>query len=232
MEVDRGFFRTMAICALAAAIGVLVAQLGLTAYPAPASRAEAILLYRHPVFLAQGWVILVQVVLMFLALWGVTLKSFRAAPGLIATGAVFFVFWQVLELIPRGVEMITLAREWAPRFAAADAATRATLENRFAMFAEISGGLGAVRRAVWALGHLLFGIALWRGPALRRVLSALFLLNFLRLFPRVVGELVGWNGLAELVRGRLPFVLGMVPLFLLIAFWLWREPRMLSSGSH
>lgn len=231
MEFDERFFRATAICAAVAAICVLVAQVGLTNYPAPSSRPEAILLYRHGVFVAQGWVILGQVFLMFLALWGVALKSFRVAPGLIATAAVFIVFWQILELIPRGVEMITLARVWAPRFAEADAATRVALEGHFATVAEISGALGFVRRGPWALGHLLFGLALWRGPTLQRGVAALFLYNFIRLLPRVLGELAGWSWLSNLVQGRWPFVFGMLPLFLLAAIWLWREPRPLPAGS-
>ena len=227
--IERKFFRAMAACAAVSALCVLVAQIALTGYPSPSSRSEAILLYNDPVYVLQRWTILGQVVLMFLALWGVTLKSLRSAPGLIATGAVFFIFWQVLELIPRGVEMITLARIWAPRYAEADTAMRAGLETYFAVFADVSAGLGTVRRVVWMLGHLLFGLVLWRGRGLQRIVGALFLLNFVRLFPRVVGELAGWSWLAGLIRGPLPFVAAMVPLFAVIALWLWREPRMLPA---
>ncbi len=226
--IDPKFFRLAAAASLLATLGVLVAQFGLTGYPTPASPEETIRLYTHPVFRAQGWVIFAQVFLMFLALWGCTLKMARRAPALILTGFLFFVFWQVLEIIPRSIELSAMSYVWGPEFVETqDAAVRDRLLSTMRGTGTALAGIGVGRRVVWALGHLVFGLAFWSGTRLMRLLGLFFLLNFLRLAVRMGGEMTDWAWLFRLTGGDLGFVLAMVPLFALLAWWLWTEPRQL-----
>lgn len=233
MSVSPRFFRVSAAVSLLAALGVLVAQFALTGYPSPASREQVAQLYVHPTFRAQQWVILVQVFFMFLALWACTLKARRVAPGLLLTGFLFFVFWQVLELLPRSVELFAISYSWAPQLVASqNPAEQAELLTAMERTGELLGAAGYARRAVWALGHLTFGLAFWRGAGVMKAMSAFFLLNALRLLLRMAGEATGLSWMSSLSGGLVGFVAAMVPLFLLMAWWLWREPVELGEAGR
>ena len=224
VRIGSAAFRIFAGASLLAALCVPVAQYGLAGYPSPSTAAEAVALYTHPVFRAQAWVVFAQVFLMFLALWGVTLKTYRASPALILTGFVVFVLWQVLELVPRSIGLFLLSYDWAPAFvASADAAERAGLITAFERTGAMLGALGGGRRMLWALGHLLFGLAFWRRTGLARVMGGLFLFNAARLAVRMIGEATGWEWLSALSGGLTGFILSIVPLFGLIGWWLWRN---------
>lgn len=232
MTVGFRFFKVTAVASLLAAFGVLVAQFGLTEYPSPTTPEDSVRLYTNGVFRAQGWVIFGQVFLMFLALWGCTLKAYRRAPGLILTGFLFFMFWQILEIIPRSIAMSTMTYTWAPEFLGTqDQQAQTRILAAMQQIGAVLAGIGVGRRIVWALGHLMFGIAFWRGGRLMKVLSLFFLLNFARLFVRMAGEVTGWTWLFGVSGGTLGFVVAMVPLFALIGWYLWMDPGELHPSS-
>ncbi len=224
MAIGTAFFRTMAACSAGAAACVLIAQLGLRGYPQAASPSALIELYSHPIFVAQSWTILIQVFLMFLALWGAALKMIQRATALIATGFVVFMLWQVLELVPRSIDLFAGTYRWSPAYmAAADEAGRMSFEAQFRLLGDLSGAIREVRNPLWALGHLLFGLAFWQLGGWKRAISILFLFNAVRLVLGFIGRSIGP---AWLAAGGLPmFVIGMVPLFTLLAIWMWTEPR-------
>lgn len=232
-SIDPRFFKITAVASLLAALSVLVAQYALTGYPDPTTPEEWVRLHAHPVFRAQGWVIFGQVFLMFVALWGCTLKTVRAAPALVLTGFLFFVLWQVLEIVPRSIEMSAMSHGWAPRFlASGDPQEQARILDSMQQTGAVLGAIGVGRRFVWALGHLLFGLAFWRGSRLMKVLAIFFVLNFLRLAVRMAGEVTGWAWLSGLGGGTPGFVVAMVPLFALIGWWLWKEPVVIVPASR
>lgn len=220
---STAFFRAMAICSALAAAGVCVAQLVLTGYPQPETQADLIALYAHPVFIAQSWVILIQVFLMFLALWGAAAGLFARVPALAATGLLVFIFWQALELIPRSIDLFAGSYRWAPAYlAAGEDVVRAGIARYFEVFGDVADAIRDVRSPLWALGHFLFGLAFWKfGGRWTRLIAVLFLFNAARLILGLVGRSVGPVWLAG---GGLPlFVIGMVPLFGLLAVWLWNR---------
>lgn len=223
MNVDERFFRVMGSASLGAAGLVLVAQYGLR-YATPTTTDAVMAVYADPVFRAQSWLILVQVFLMFLALWGVTLKGWRGAPGLILTGFLLFLFWQILELLPRTYELFTQSYGLAPAYLAAESdAERARILATMRQAGAVLDGLGHTRRFFWGAGHLLFGVALIRGSGMARMAGALFLLNAARLVLRMLGEAADLDGLVDVVVGRTQFVVTMVPLFVVVGWWLWKD---------
>lgn len=214
----------MGAASFTAAVLVLLAQYGLTGYGTPTTTAEVVAVYADPVFRAQSWVILVQVFLMFLALWGVTLASWRRAPGLILTGFLFLVFWQLLELLPRTYEIFTQSYGLAPAYLAAESEPeRAGILASMRDAGAVLDGLGHTRRFFWGAGHLLFGAALIRASGMARVAGALFLLNAARLLLRMLGEAADLGGLVDVIVGRTQFVVTMVPLFVVVGWWLWKD---------
>lgn len=224
--VSGAFFRAFATISVLAAIGVLVAQVFLAPEASPTSTDGAIALLASPMYRARAWTILLQVFLMFLSLWAVAVKMHRRAFGLVATGFVVFLLWQVLELVPRSLDLLAGSYGWAADYVSVDpgdAGVRGHLEGRLRMLSDLTGALVETRRILWALGHLLFGLAIWRLPGWARLVAALFLANFARLVLGMVGRTVGPAWLAG--GGVLPFVALIVPQFLAIALWLWREPR-------
>lgn len=226
MTVGPRFFRLTGAASVLAAVAVVVAQLALTGYPSPTTPEESVRLYTNPIFRAQGWVIFAQVFLMFLALWGCTLKAYPRAPALILTGFLFFIFWQLLEILPRSVEMSAMSYVWAPEFLdTQDPQAREGVVSAMRQTGTVLAGIGMGRRIVWALGHLMFGLAFWNGTRIMRLMGLFFLLNFLRLSIRMAGEATGWSWLSGLAGGTLGFVIAVVPLFALMGWWLWREPE-------
>lgn len=224
-EPGRGFFRAAAVLAILAALGVLVAQLGLTGYAAPRAAEETVLLYVDPIFRAQAWVVLVQVFVMFLVLWATTVKAWRMAPAFVFTAFLFVLLWQVLEILPRSIELFALSYGWAPDYLASEDPTRrSSLLEMMRGTGTVVGALGSSRRTLWMLAHLTFGVTLWRGPRLTRAIGFLFLLNAVRLLLRLTGEATGWSWPGTLSGGLAGFVVTIVPLFVLIGWWLWREP--------
>jgi hypothetical protein len=230
MSIGRPFFRIMAACSAAAAFGVLLAQLGLNHYPQPEAPPDAIALYSNPVFVAQSWTILIQVFLMFLALWGATVKMIRRGTALIATGFLIFTFWQGLELIPRSIDLFAGSYDWSPAYlAATEDVERATLAAQFRWLDDVSSAIRDVRSPLWGLGHLLFGLAFWQLGGWKRAISVLFLFNAVRLALGMIGRSIGP---AWLAAGGLPmFIIGMVPLFTLLAIWMWTEPHPEEPGN-
>jgi hypothetical protein len=212
----------MAVASILAALAVLVAQLALGRYPSPRGPDQLIGLFADSTFRAQSAVILIQVFLMFLALWGVTAKMYRYTPGLIMTGFLIFVFWQVLEILPRAIGLFAGSYAWAPAFeAATDEAVRTSVAERFRLLMDSYGALATVGRVLWGAGHLLFGLALWRLSGWYRVIAGLFVLNSIRLGLGFLGPAIGVRWLDG---GVALFVSLMVPLFTLIGIWLWRKP--------
>lgn len=220
--LSRGLFVLSALCSLAAIAGIAT-QFALSSYPSGGGPEGLMLTYADPVFRAQGWVILFQVVFMFLALWGVCAARFPAAPGLIVTAAAFLLLWQVLELVPRSVDVIAAAGTWAPAWVdEVDPARRAALEANVVVWSDVWNAMGVVRRLVWGGAHLLLGLAFVTGRGLERWIGCLFLLNAARLLPRTLAWIAGWEPAAGLLGGAAWFIIGTVPLFALLALWLWR----------
>ncbi len=73
----------------------------------------------------------------------------------------------------------------------------------------------------------MFGLAFWKGTRLMKAAGAFFVLTFLRLGLRMIGEATGQSGLVSLGGGSIGFVVAMVPLFLILGWWLWREPEVI-----
>ncbi|MDX1624648.1 MAG: hypothetical protein R3199_11800 [Gemmatimonadota bacterium] len=177
-----------------------------------------------PAFRIRSGVIFAQVVFMFLALYGAGAVRFRAAPALVATGFLFFLLWQVLDIVPRAVDAWAVSRVWAPAWLAAeDPAARQGYLYAIRTWADVAAALGIARRVAWGAGHLLFAPAFLRGDRLETAIGAFFAFNAARLLPRSVGEIARWPGLATLTTGKWWFVAGTLPLFALLGVWLWRE---------
>jgi hypothetical protein len=218
----RRFFRASALCSLLAVAGIAL-QLALSGYPSGGDAEGLMLTYADPVFQAQGWVILFQVMFMFFALWGVCAARFTSAPGLIATAVAFLLLWQVLELVPRSVDVIAAAGTWAPAWAGeADPVRRASLQGHVLAWNDVWSAIGVVRRLVWGSSHLVLALAFITGRGLERWIGCLFLLNAARLLPRTIAWIAGWEPGAALLAGSAWFFVGMIPLFALLALWLWR----------
>ena len=222
MSFEPRFFRALGLSALAAALLVLVAQLILGSYPRPAGFDSLIELYAQPMVRVQQVVILVQVFLMFLGLWGVVAKVHRRSPGAALTALLLLCFWQMFELIPRSLELFAGSWRYAPAFvSAADETGRETARVAMRTLLELTNAMGDVRRILWLLSHLLLAIALWSTRGWGRWLAILFFANALRLALGMAGSLLGQPSLGGGLAG---FMVLIVPQFLMIAAWLWTNP--------
>lgn len=222
MTFSRTFYRSMAVISALAGIGPwIVVLLDGSVPPADGFDAE-MALYLNQAFVAQMWVILVQVFFMFLALWAVATRSLRAATGPAATGFLLVLIWQVFELIPRAVEVVAVQRVWVPAYLNAVAAEKAELVQLIQASFLVEDAIVMVRQLLFAVGLLLLGGASWRGSRLQRVVALLLLANGVRVAFRVLGAELGIGWMAALVAPLFPIL--MPALFLAVAAWLWLQP--------
>lgn len=223
MAASRGLLSASALFAMLSLIGVAL-QFAL-APPTTGPGVSGVLeMYASPAFRLQGWIVLAQVFFMFLALWGIAAARFRASPGAVWLAIGLLVLWQVLELVPRSIDVVAAAGSWGPAWAAeSDPERKAELAAMLLGWDRVWSSLGLVRRLVWGGAHLAFGIAFIQGAWVERVVAGLFLFNALRLLPRTLAGVIGWDAGRGILADPIWFVLGMVGLFVGLLGWLWRE---------
>lgn len=218
--VNPAFYRTAALASFASA----VTTLGLIFLPdlfAPAEgfagRMQRVM---DPVYQLRAWIYLVHPFLVFTAALGIALAVRRASPALALTGAIAFGLWAVTEA---GQQTLTLFAfdDWRRAWLAGDAAVRATMELRTALYDGLWDAAYALLLIGFMIGNTLLALALLRTrEVLSRLVAGFLLLAALLTLAILLVEIGGPNLLAPFGRWAYPAIqpLGRI----LIGLWLWR----------
>lgn len=210
--------RVGAICA---AIVTLLLLIGWLVEPVAfgESRVDVLLSERYAFATAR---ILVQVVFMLFALLALAFRLGRTRQVLALFTIVFVAIWQVLELVPRGMELFAISK-WAE--AVSDTSLDPALLQRITWTADIAGALGDLRRYFWMLAQGGFALMLYQAGRgwLPKALAVLAAIAFLRM--------ALYNAGLDAVLAMLPvsgtelFYVNVTPFFALLTWYLWRDAR-------
>lgn len=182
-----------------------------------------------PVYQLRAWTYLVHPFLVFTAALGVALASRRLAPARALTGLLAFGLWGMTEA---GQQTLTLFAfdDWRRAWLAGDAAVRATMEVRTALYDGLWDASYALLLIGFLIGNTLYAAMLLpQGDRLSRIVGVFFILAALLTLSILSGEVGGPVLPAPLDRWTYPAIqpLGRI----LIGVWLWRvalrgEPRL------
>ena len=151
------------------------------------------------------------------------MRRWRIAPGAAACGALFGMTFVLFELSYRTLDLFLVSHGWAAAYATADAAARAALIERTALWEQAVGAWYFGLLAAHLLASLCFLAAFRRRePGAWDLLAQLaFAINALRLTGRMLGGWAGIDWLAPL-SGRFYFP-PMATFLVLLTVWLARQ---------
>jgi hypothetical protein len=221
---DRRFYLALAVCSFFAAIGPMLSY-GLSfTHPQPASWEELVALHSSTAYMARQWIVLTQVFMMFLALGGLAAKKLSTRPSLAVSAFVFLFFWEILELLPRSIELFAVNLHLAPSyFSATTDAARTMYETNIRALDSIIDAFAYPRPYFWMVTHLLLGFALWGKNRLEKTLAIVMFLNFGRLLLAQGLRPLGDFSFLFVIDPYTFFVILMVIQFTLLGYWLWKD---------
>jgi hypothetical protein len=227
--MSPNFYRTAAIASFASALTTL----GLIFLPDLFAPAEGLAgrmqRVADPAYQLRAWTYLVHPFLVFTAALGIALASRHVAPGRALAGILAMGLWAVTEA---GQQTLTLFvfDDWRRAWLAGDAAVRATMELRAAIYDGLWDASYALLLIGFLIGNLFFAsVLIFLRDTLSRVVAVFLSLAALLTFAILIAEVGGPDLLAPFGRWSYPAIqpLGRI----LIGLWLWRvalrgEPRL------
>ena len=186
------FYRVAAIASIISAITTL-GLIFLPSFfePVPDGLAGRMQRVTDPAYQVRAWVALVHPFLTFTAAVGVALACRRVAPALALCGALSFGLWAITEA---GQQTLTLSAfdDWRRAWLAGDAAVRATMELRVAIYDGLWDAAYLLLLIGIVLGSTMFSaILLGMRDGLSRVVGGFFALAAIQSIFIVSGEVGG-----------------------------------------
>jgi hypothetical protein len=227
--VTAAFYRTAAIASFASSVTTL-SLIFLPDLFAPAEGfAGRMQRVTDPIYQLRAWIYLLHPFLVFTAALGIAAATRHVAPGRALAGVLAMGLWAVTEA---GQQTLTLFAfdGWRRAWLAGDAAVRATMELRAAIY----DGLWDASYGLLLIGFLignafLAAILFSLRDGLTRIVGVFLLLAALLTLAILIVEVGGPDLLAPFGRWAYPAIqpLGRI----LIGVWLWRvalsgEPRL------
>jgi hypothetical protein len=220
MHFTPAFYRVAAIASIASA----VTTLGLIFLPpafAPAGDfAARMARVNDPVYRLYSWDYFVHPFLVVAAAFGVAMRLRREAASLVIPGLLACLLWGATEAAQQAFTL-RVFNPWRVAWLAGDPAVRATMELRTALYDGIWDAMYFLILFAFMIGNALYGLALWRGRGLTRVVGVLYLAAVLLTATLVVRELGGPSVPGPVAFWLYPLIQPLART--LIGVWLWRH---------
>jgi hypothetical protein len=220
LKFSPAFYRTAAICSFASAITTLC-LIFLPRVYGPVSGFEArMALIDDPAYVTRSWAYLVHPFLVVTAALGVAVALRHASSGKMLGGFLGFCVWGYTEALQQAWTVVAFDRTWRSAWPSADEAARAALRNHVAVYDALWDSMYVLLLIAFTLGNFLYGLAMWRGTGLTRVvgwfyfgavLLTVFILSGDFGGPRLPGVIGDWAYPALQPAARAA-----------IGLWLWR----------
>ena len=223
LHFSRSFFRAAGLCSVLSAVTTLLLIFLPQLYEVPGTVEEQVTLHANSFYMARLWVYFAHPFLVLTAAWGVAAKKLDTAAGAASTGFLFFMVWGFTEALQQALSLVALNFTWRAGYAeSTDEALRTMLQTQITGFAGLWDALFFLLLVGFMLGNLLYGIALWKGTGLEKVLSWLFFL--IAAFTLI--NLISNYGGPALLSGALGWLYPVIQQVarVLIGLWLWRVP--------
>lgn len=220
MHFTPSFYRGAAIASWLSALTTL-SLIFLPAWYAPMEGFDGRMARVHdPVYTLRAWIYLLHPMLVFAAALGVAmrLRATRSAGAVI--GLAGFAAWALTEAGQQALTLMAFDR-WRVAYAGADAALRAAIVDRVAIYDAVWDAMYFMLLIGFAIGNAAYALALARGARFDRVLAAFYAGACLLTLALLSAE-AGGPGLPDALSGWIyPALqpLGRV----LIGAWLWRH---------
>jgi hypothetical protein len=220
MSFPVRFYRFTAVCSFVTVVTTLLLIFLPELYVAGEGFEARMARINNPAYQLRAWVYLLHPFITWTAALGVALRIRRSAPGLALLGLAGFSLWAITEA---GQQALTLNvfDDWRAAYLAGDEAVRANMPVLTQIYDGLWDGMYFLLLLGFLAGCTLYGLALWRGRTLTRVLSAFYFAAAALTITYLVSELNG-PGLPEALGFWLyPSIqpLGRA----LIGVWLWKH---------
>ena len=186
-----------------------------------ASGPAGALLAVNPFYLGRLWVNFIHIFLALMGYLGAAFIIFKRVGGVVFSGFMWFLLWGVTELLGVSVLIFAVNGSWRHDYLEAGEARQVLLKQQIDFFMEIWDAMFFLLLVFFLLGTLFYGVALWQGRGLEKLLSFLFLLGVpLTIFITVSGY--GGPAWPGVVAGWVYPVLQPVNRALL-GIWVWKK---------
>ncbi len=135
-----------------------------------------IALHAEPAYMARLWINFWHVFLALLAYGVVAAVLWQRSKFWAAFGFIAFSFWCLIEAVGVSINIWAVNETWRAGYVSADSEQQLLLKASLQTFSGIWNGLFFVILITFLLGTLAYGVALWSGKGIEKILSLLFLL--------------------------------------------------------
>ena len=228
MTFSPSFYRTAALCSWLSAVTTLL-LIFLPSWYLPAEGFEGRMARVHdPAYVLRSWVYLLHPFLVLMAALGVAMRMRRVAPGPVLVGSLGFLLWAFTEAAQQTLTLFAFDR-WRAAYPLADEALKTQMRAQVAIYDGLWDALFVLLLLGFAIGNLLFGVALLRQGGFTRLVGGFFLAAFLLTLSILAGEVFGLSLPGPLNAWAYPAIqpLGR----LLIGVWLWRKTPISVDGA-
>lgn len=213
--------RLTAVASMLSAFTTLVLIFGPNLYPAPSGIEDRVALQSNPWFRLRAWTYYVHPFLVFLAALGVWRIARRTDAGFALFGILALGVWAYTEALQQALTLVAVGWNWLPEWPAADAAGRAAIEERTALFMGLWDGLYFLLLTGFLIGNLCLGLALRRAAGFDRLIGWLLLAVAALTVATFIAGYGGPGWVGTLTGFAYP---AMQPAIrLLTGLWLWRR---------
>lgn len=201
--------------------------------PPPDSVAAALGNRLHLLDVARRLAVLGGLLAMAVPYAVIALDRFARMPVASLLGLVFALFFLLLELLHRGLDLAIVSQEWAVQFAAAtDAAQREALENRFRSWESATRGIYLPLLLSGLIAWTCYAIAAWNGDGERwsRLAAIAFAANAARVLARILVAYAGATWLS-FTGGLHVYLVLTITIYGTLAVWLFRRAAGVKEGA-
>jgi hypothetical protein len=173
MQFTPRFYRFAAVCSVISAVTTLM-LIFLPRFFAPVEGFEARMGRVHdPAYQVRAWAYLLHPFVTVTAALAVAMRLRKHCASLVIPGFLGFALWGATEAAQQTLTLFAFDR-WREAWLAGDAAMRATMELRTALYDDLWNALYFLLMLGFLAGCTLYGIAMWHRGRLARTLSVLY----------------------------------------------------------
>ncbi len=182
-------------------------------------------LHSNQLYLLKKWILLFHPMFAYLAMTALAVHFFKTKAHLVVPGMFFGLIWAMTEMVQQAYTIVALNNHWRPSY---QAATDESVKN--AIFSQLNGFY-----PVWdsmyfliifgfGIASILFGIALFSGNKLAKLLAVISILIGLFSILNFVSDYLQVTNLLPLVNLWYEwFYPYLQPLWrILLSLWLWK----------
>lgn len=222
MRFNATFFKLTAVCSLLSGLTTLGVHLLPRLYAGPADFERLVGLHANPIYIARLWIVVVHILLVVAAMWGVAAKKLKTDAGIMILGLLGYLLFAAAELFRTALGLYALNRGWRAAYVqATDETVRAALRTLMTGWSGINDGFFFLLVVGFLIGNLLYGLVLVKGVRLERLLGIALLIWAIIGLCGLLNEYGGiniWTAPEWHAWTYQPTVR------FLIAAWLWQTP--------